>query len=316
VEKRRVYLACRAIFAGGNAQVRKAKKIRELVDEHKKALSPLIRDYGVDKVAAILKKLLEQGIFQFQVKAKIEFPELFQSSPARDVQLSSRIAPGRFAETKRSSDPAEPPFDNMPSLYPSYLPYRAQHLILTAAQRVLEECCFKFAETWLSPILIGRGWDCPEAVELTKWTRILAKPSASTNLPTHALKLDGSRLQDVLFATNKLRHTAVHRLPTTARGITHMIESALKLAEALQDPLRTAQLEELHYEIDSKIKAMELDKNVLENDLTQKLKEIRRQREELDREEKDAVASVVRRDLENKSLIGILLEESVKNIFA
>jgi DNA polymerase kappa len=132
----------------------------------------------------------------------------------------------------------------------------------------------------------------------------------------HALKLSGSTLQDVLFATNNLRHTAVHRLPTTARGISQLIQSAVKLAEALQDPLRTAQLEELHYEIDSKIKAMELNKNVLENSVSHELQEIRRKREVLDRNEKDLIAGVLREDLQSKSLIGLLLEESVRNIFA
>lgn len=160
------------------------------------------------------------------------------------------------------------------------------------------------------------GWDCAEAVELTKWTRILAKRSASTNLPMHALKLSGSTLQDILFATNKLRHTAVHRLPTSARGIGQLIQSAVKLAEALQDPICTAQLEELHYEIDSKIKAMELNKNVLEDGLCHQLQEIRRQREALDEKEKDLIAGVLREDLENKVLIGVLLEESVRDIFA
>lgn len=88
-EKRRVYLACRAIFAGNNAQLRRPKKIRELVDAHESSLFSLIRDCGPNAVVDILKNLLELGIFQSQVKAKIEFPELFQSSPARDVQRAT-----------------------------------------------------------------------------------------------------------------------------------------------------------------------------------------------------------------------------------
>ena len=206
-----------------------------------------------------------------------------------------------------------PSADDVPSLYPSYLPYKVQHLILTTAQRVLEECCFGFAEKWLPSILRDHGWDCPAAVELTKWTRILARRSAQ--LPVDALKLKGPSLNEVLFSTNKLRHTAVHRLPTTARGIDQLIQSAMKLAETLSDPLRAAQLEELHCEIDSKIKAMELNKNVLEDNLSQELEEIRRQREELDRKEKDLITTTLKEDLENKSLVGLLLEDSVKKIF-
>src|SRR5436190_12429427 len=113
-----------------------------------------------------------------------------------------------------------------------------------------------------------------------------------------------------------LLNTAVHRLPTSARGIGQLIQSAVKLAEAIQDPIRAAQLEELHYEIDSKIKAMELNKNVLEDGLCHQLQEIHRQREVLNKKEKDLIAGVLRDDLENKTLVGLLLEESVRNIFA
>ena len=94
-----------------------------------------------------------------------------------------------------------------------------------------------------------------------------------------------------------------------------LIQSAIKMTETLQDPFRTAQLEELYGELESKIKSMELNKNVLEDDLTRQLQEIHRQRAELDRKEHELAASMLRDDQENKSLIGVLLEESVKKIF-
>lgn len=59
------------------------------MDAHESSLFSLIRDCGPNAVVDILKNLLELGIFQSQVKAKIEFPELFQSSPARDVQRAT-----------------------------------------------------------------------------------------------------------------------------------------------------------------------------------------------------------------------------------
>jgi hypothetical protein len=48
----------------------------------------LIRDFGFDKVANIVKTLLDQRVFESELKAKITFPELFQTSPARDVQYN------------------------------------------------------------------------------------------------------------------------------------------------------------------------------------------------------------------------------------
>jgi len=85
-DKRRVYLACRAIFAGDNAHLRRPKKIREQVEQHTSSLKPLIRDFGVAKVVDISRILLDSQTFQSDLKAKVEFPELFRSSPDRDVQ--------------------------------------------------------------------------------------------------------------------------------------------------------------------------------------------------------------------------------------
>ena len=57
-DRRRVYLACRTIFSGNKAQLRRPKKIRELVTTHRSSLGPLIRDFGDAKVIDILKGLL------------------------------------------------------------------------------------------------------------------------------------------------------------------------------------------------------------------------------------------------------------------
>jgi hypothetical protein len=85
-DRRRVYLACRAIFAGSNAQLRKLKKIRELVETRQVPLKPLIGDFGIPKVVEILRDLLDGRVFESELKAKVEFPELFVSTPERDVQ--------------------------------------------------------------------------------------------------------------------------------------------------------------------------------------------------------------------------------------
>lgn len=87
------------------------------------------------------------------------------------------------------------------------------------------------------------------------------------------------------------------------------------MTETLHDSFRASQLEELHREIDSKIKALELNKNALEDNLNHELQQIQRQREELDQKEQDLIATTLREDQENKSLIGLLLEESIEKIF-
>ncbi|PVH91099.1 hypothetical protein DM02DRAFT_706881 [Periconia macrospinosa] len=223
--ERRVYLACRAIFTRQTALVRKQKKIRELVEQRKTSLKPLVAELGVEGLVDVLKVLLDDRIFESELRAKEEFPELFPSSPVRDIQRAesenhavqsvaealeeiesldhtgntlededeghlSQTLYGPVTETlhdmesldeigDRSGDqnddqhekecfgfdgtvPVQPVSDDLPSLYPSSIPYMAQHIILTTTQRILEECCFDFVKRWQPSIVLSKGWDCAE----------------------------------------------------------------------------------------------------------------------------------------------------------
>jgi hypothetical protein len=88
-DKRRVFLAYRTVFTGPNSHIRKSKKVREVIQQHRKSFEPLIKDFGFNKVVDIVKALLDQRVFESELKAKITFPELFRSSPARDVQRNA-----------------------------------------------------------------------------------------------------------------------------------------------------------------------------------------------------------------------------------
>ncbi|KAF4878826.1 hypothetical protein CGCSCA1_v002223 [Colletotrichum siamense] len=320
-ERQRVYRTCRAIFSGDAALFRKPKKIKETLLHNRGSLKHVFQEFGEVKLADIVKQLLENRLFESDLRAKVEFPELFRTSPQQDAQREASEADAaksvadclgeiaRFEEEEEIPEEKDLEFfmrqlkdevgieetavaptllkSSIPSLYPSYVPYAAQHVILTTAQTVLEECCFDFANKTIPDALSERGWDCASAVELTKWARILHK-----ELPQ-----------------------AVHRLRTTARGISRLLESAVGLAEALNDVARAAQLEELKSELDGKVKAMEMSKNVLEDRAAAGLEEIRRQREELDRQEKQLVLDMLTEDREYKDLVGKLLVASVKDIF-
>lgn len=89
----------------------------------------------------------------------------------------------------------------------------------------------------------------------------------------------------------------------------------MRLAEALKDSHRAAKLEELHYELSSKVEAMELNKSVLKDKLATGLQETQQQREELDKKDRELVTRMQREDQENEALIGTLLQESVQRIF-
>jgi hypothetical protein len=163
-------------------------------------------------------------------------------------------------------------------------------------------------------LLEDNNWDCAEAVELTKWTRTLAK--RCDKIPAHAIDIESkTSLEDIFFSTNILRHTAVHRLLTSAKGIHKMVQSAARLAKTLGDQPRASQLEHLHLEIESRLRDMEINKNFLENRLDEQLRAISEQRAELDRKEQEAIAAMAKDDQENKALIGSFLEASCREAF-
>ena len=94
-----------------------------------------------------------------------------------------------------------------------------------------------------------------------------------------------------------------------------MILAATGFARALRDSTREQQLNELHTELESKIRALELNKNFLETKVEEEMEQIAKQRRELDEREKEAVVTMLRQDKDQGSLIGALLSQSVKQIF-
>lgn len=84
-ERCRVYIHCRPIFTGVDAQVRKQKRVKELVDASWASLEPLLQGIGQKRVLKILQCLLDGRIFESEACAKLEFPELFLPSSLTDV---------------------------------------------------------------------------------------------------------------------------------------------------------------------------------------------------------------------------------------
>jgi hypothetical protein len=164
-------------------------------------------------------------------------------------------------------------------------------------------------------VLEERKWECPAAVELTKWTKLFRKGKGKLTMQATTIDLSSREAHKMLTTVSHLRHTAVHRLPTTARGISQLLDAAVKLAQTLQDDPRAAQLDEIRRDINLQIQAMELNKSVLQDTVSAELQDIQRQREELDRMEADLIQKMLADDENNKALVGHLLEGSVRRIF-
>ena len=206
----------------------------------------------------------------------------------------------------------KPPFD-LPSLYPSYLTYRVQHKLLNAVQRLLEESCYDWATKWLPALLTERKWDCAEAVELGNWAEVL--PQRFQHISNSATSLESrDALRYALVTTHPLRHAAVHRLPTSAKGIQKMLDNALYLIKALYDAPSAFKLDAVRTDFLAKVQDMELRKNRLENELDDELREIQRQRAALDKREADAKSNMIKQDAENTRHISLQFQNSLEQL--
>ena len=202
---------------------------------------------------------------------------------------------------------------DLPSLYPTYLTYQVQHELLNTVQRLLEQCCYEWARRWIPDLLEERKWTCSEAVELSQWAKVLPRRLDKTNDEATSLESADS-LKSALVATHQLRHAAVHRLPTSAKGIEKMLGHALFLANALHDTTITFKLDALLCEFKLKVRDMELHKNELENGLDDELKEIQEQRAILDRREREAKLNMVKQDDNNMRELSWLFAKSLRDL--
>ncbi|KAH6692753.1 hypothetical protein BKA61DRAFT_451556, partial [Leptodontidium sp. MPI-SDFR-AT-0119] len=126
-------------------------------------------------------------------------------------------------------------------------------------QRLLEECCYIFAEKWFPSMLEANGWDTPEAVELDEWWKTLSK----CDIPATAIALShGQSLVALFKRAIFIRHCAVHRRPRIpVKKVEEIVWDAWLLSQALQDDLRAAQLLHWHKELENLVAHLQLRTN-------------------------------------------------------
>jgi hypothetical protein len=72
-DERVVYLALKESFKGADAQIRKSKKVREIVQKARNNIDvrDMIQQHNIENVCSVAKTLLEQKIFESTLNAKI-----------------------------------------------------------------------------------------------------------------------------------------------------------------------------------------------------------------------------------------------------
>lgn len=325
-------MACQHIFRGSNSQVRKLKTVKGLIKQNKTALADILREYDINRMSNVAKKLLESEVFDSTLKAKIRFPELFDVSPAQSAEREASeavaakdeaitvrgiydkdaskettvISPTELQGREASIERFSP--TTVQSLYPVYIHYQSQHLVLTTIQGLLEESCFDFALRHFPQLLAKNGWDCPEAVELTEWTKILSCNS------TQPIKILKAPLEEFIGLLRELRHSAVHRLRKTAAGVERLVENAELFLQALEDSTRSEKVGSLRRELRYTIEELKRNKDLFERRLLAQLGEIQNMRNELDDREKNVKEAMIREDLQCSNDIGESLAKFVREV--
>lgn len=175
---------------------------------------------------------------------------------------------------------------------------------------MLEEACFAFAQKHLPSVLDKSGFDCPAAVELSKWTKIFSKHRHKLVKDTPSFTLKDPSFSGLLVSARKLRNIAVHRAPTTAVEVARLVGAAAALTEILQDHRRAASLLVMHSEIKEQIEVVEFSRQILRQQADAELENIHRAREELDRREREVAAGLLDEDARHRRTVGRLLEEA------
>lgn len=232
-------------------------------------------------------------------------PEKPQSEPDLD-ELVPEPEPDPLSN--QNSTPAL----HIPSLFPMYLPFAAGHRILVKTQATLEAACFRFASQAIPEVLTRHGWDCPEATELNVILRQLLKHDSSLKrlkASTSSSPDPSQSLNSLCSSVIHLRHATVHRSRMTAKVLERLLTDAEDLAGRLDDGAATAALSRSRREVQRTVVEMENNKSMLETRLRGTLEEIAARRAELDRMEREAVASMVQADAEYQSFMGDWLED-------
>ncbi len=91
-DQRLVYLHCSSIFNGANAQIRRLKKVTQILSEHRNSIKVLTNEFPLNAIAAVAKGLLDEQIFALEARARLQFPELFQPSETQEAEREASEA--------------------------------------------------------------------------------------------------------------------------------------------------------------------------------------------------------------------------------
>ena len=153
----------------------------------------------------------------------------------------------------------------------------------------------------------AQRWYEAESIELNNWNNRFSRYAKS--LPPSAMKsIAGKTTDEILFGTSIIRHSAVHRLRTSAASILKMLGAAITFAEALNDSKRAERIIKIKTQLEAGVEEIVQHQNLLERKLTDQLEDIARRRAELDVLENSFIKEMQETDKEQRTEVGSAFE--------
>jgi hypothetical protein len=198
-------------------------------------------------------------------------PSIYSNSSLGSTSSTPPSSPSHWGSWSRSSSPPSSPtrpFSNRYKHVPEqpanaqgiyvYLPLPAQIKVLSKVQKILENTCFDFAQTFLPHILQQNGWDCPEAGELNVWMHQFAKQCDLRILHRFAQHYEVEEPIHVLMESAKqIRHAAVHRNRLTVTYLAMLMDHAIALSTLLGGSNDVTELHAIRDRTNAKISQIE-----------------------------------------------------------
>ncbi|KAF5989280.1 hypothetical protein FBULB1_1092 [Fusarium bulbicola] len=334
-----VYQATKDLFVGQKAKFRRPGPVQKSIESYSRrdnTLRRFVDIYGIEVICQVVLKLLSGGVYESMLTASRRFPDLFNpsaiQSEARDILeaeairkeqtalesiVQSQLADGKgifeysgvmVALRDSGSDIPNGQASNSSSLFPVYLPFPTEHLLMERLQKTLELACYEFGARAMPDTLRKRCWDCPESVELSKWTEVFRREGVlERGSPRKASK-------ELLLSIANIRHTAVHRLRTSSVGLEQFIADAEDLVDLLGDTAYSKSISQLRANVNSAITELTQNKQFLQLQLEHTQVAIEQQRAELDRREQEAINNAREEDRKYQAVAGKRVQKALEVI--
>ncbi|WKT54208.1 hypothetical protein QSH57_004792 [Fusarium oxysporum f. sp. vasinfectum] len=319
-----VYRATKDIFVGQKAKFRKLGPVQKSIESYSRrdnTLRQFIDLYGVEAICQIVLRLLSDGVYESMLTASRRFPDLFNpsavQSEARHILEAETIRNEQTAlqgivqsqlADNSGSDIPNGQASKSSSLFPVYLPFPTEHLLMERLQKTLELACYEFGARAMPDTLRKRCWGCPESVELSKWTEVFRREGIlEGGSPRKALK-------ELLLSIANIRHTAAHRLRTSSVGLEQFIADAEDLVDLLGDTAYSKSISQLRANVNSAITELTQNKQFLQLQLEYTQAAIEQQRAELDRRQQEAINDAREEDRKYQIVAGKRVQKALEVI--